>query len=204
MNKWTKEQNEFLINNVKNRTDKELTKLFNKKFNSNLTINAISKRKQLLHLSNGLIGYRFKEGHIPFNKGKKQVEFMSDLGIEKNKLTRFKKGHIPSNYKTIGEERVRNGYKEIKVDSNKWQLKQRYIYEKKYNKIPKGYNIIFLDKNKNNLDISNLKIIRTAEDLIMKQNKLFSYNKELTETGTIIANVISETRKRKCNNTNKF
>ena len=194
-NNYTKEQDKFLIKNVKGITLKELTNKFNKHFNLNLSESAIANRKNKLHLSSGITGGQFKKGHNTFNKGKKWNEYISKESQKKSLKTYFKKGNIPHNHRKIGSERTNvNGYVEIKIaEPNQWQLKHRYLYEKKYGKIPAGYNIIFLDRNRKNFELSNLKLVSKAEDLIMNNNKLFSTDKDITNAGTIIANVICKT-----------
>lgn len=196
---YTDEQEQFLIINVKGISLKELTKQFNKKFNLNLSESAIANRKHKLNLSSGIVGGQFKKGNIPFNKGKKWKDYMSKEDQLESLKTTFKKGNIPHNHRAVGSERIsKNGYIEIKIaEPNKWQLKHRYIYEKKYGEIPKGYNLIFLDGNRQNIELNNLKLVSKAEDLIMNNNKLFNKNKEITNTGTIIAKVINETRKKR-------
>ena len=71
-------------------------------------------------------------------------------------------------------------------------MKSRVIYEKHFGKIPEGYTIIYLDGNKLNLELDNLKAISRAEELIMNKNKLRYDKKELTETGHLIAKVINK------------
>lgn len=196
---YTDEQEQFLIINVKGISLKELTKQFNKKFNLNLSESAIANKKHKLNLSSGIVGGQFQKGQNAWNKGKEWKEYMSKKGQINSLKTTFKKGNIPHNHRAVGSERItKNGYIEIKIkEPNKWQLKHRYIYEKKYGKIPKGYNLIFLDGNKQNLEITNLKMVSKAEDLIMNNNNLFTKNKELTNTGAIIAKVINETNKKR-------
>ena len=151
---YSKSEDDFLKENVKGITLKELTNRFNKEFNLNLSESAIANRKNKLGLSSGITGGQFKKGNIPFNKGKKQKDYMSEESINKTKGTRFKRGNIPHNHKKVGSERITKGYIEIKTqEPNKWQLKHRYIYEKKYGKIPDGYNLIFLDGNRQNIEL---------------------------------------------------
>lgn len=191
MHKYSKIEDEFLIENVKGITLKELTYRFNKKFRTNVKESSIANRKVKLKIKSGIIGGQFGKGHIPFNKGTK--------GIMKANKTSFKKGNIPKNYKPIGYERInKDGYIEIKIKGpNVFVLKHRYLYEQKYGKIPKGYKLIFADKNKQNLDINNLLLVTDAEELIMNNRKLISKNKELTKTGAVLAKVIDKTNKRR-------
>ncbi|MCI8346605.1 MAG: HNH endonuclease [Bacilli bacterium] len=197
---YTDEEDLFLKENVKGISLKELTRKFNKMFNLNLSENAIANRKNKLHIFSGIKGGQFKKGHISFNKGKKQTEYMSLEAIERTKATRFKKGNIPCNHRKIGSERIsKDGYIEIKIQDGKlnknWILKHRYIYEQNFGKIPDGYNVIFLDGNKQNFELSNLKLVTKSEDLIMNKNKLFTKNKDLTSVGLNIAKVIDKTQK---------
>jgi hypothetical protein len=197
-NKYTKEQREFLIKNNHLKTSQELADMFNKRFGTNITKVNIKNFRGNNHLNSGLTG-QFKKGNIPHNKGKRQNDYMSIESIEKTKATRFKKGNIPANHRDVGSERItKDGYIEIKIkEPNKWQLKHRYIYEKKYGKIPKGYNLIFLDGNRKNIDLSNLKLVSKSEDLIMNKNKLFTTDKNITNTGSLIAKVIDKGNKLK-------
>lgn len=197
-NKYTKEQREFLIKNNHLKTSQELADMFNKRFKTNITKVNIKNFRGNNHLNSGLTG-QFKKGNIPHNKGKRQNDYMSIESIEKTKATRFKKGNIPTNHRDVGSERItKDGYIEIKIkEPNKWQLKHRYIYEKKYGKIPKGYNLIFLDGNRKNIDLSNLKLVSKSEDLIMNKNKLFTTDKNITNTGSLIAKVIDKGNKLK-------
>lgn len=196
---YSKEEDKFLIDNVKGITLKELTNKFNKRFNYILSESAIANRKHKLKITSGITGCQFKKGNKPYNKGKKWSEYMSEQGQKNSLKTTFKKGNVPFNHREVGSERInKDGYIEIKVsEPNKWQLKHRYLYEKKYGKITDGHNLIFLDGNKQNLELSNLKLISKAEDLIMNNNKLFTDDKNLTETGTLIAKVINKYSKLK-------
>ena len=48
----------------------------------------------------------------------------------------------------------------------KWKLKQRYLWEKAYNKpIPPGFRICFLDGDQGNLDLDNLILLPTATSM---------------------------------------
>jgi hypothetical protein len=44
----------------------------------------------------------FKKGHVPFNKGLKQSEWMSPEAVAKTKATRFKKGQMPPTAMPLG------------------------------------------------------------------------------------------------------
>lgn len=194
---WTKEESQFLIDNVKGISLKELTNRYNNKFNMNLTESAIANRKYKLNLQSGIAGGQFAKGHIPANKGKK----MSKEQYEKSKATMFKKGSIPPNRREIGSERVdKDGYVLVKIQdghlNKNWILKHRLIYEQIHGKIPKNHKVVFADGNKRNFDPENLLLVSYAEELIMNQRKLFKEDAELTKAGLNVAKVLNKARKR--------
>ena len=198
MIRYTKEQKQFLIDNNYLTPAKELADMFNKKFRTNITKTNIKNFRGNNHLSSELTG-QFKKGHKAHNKGKKWDEYMSKDKQENCRKTTFKKGNVPKNYRKVGSERIsKDGYIEIKVaEPNKWKYKHRVIYEKYYGKIPKGYNVIFLDGDKLNIDINNLKAISKHDNLIMNEKKLRYKNKELTESAYLIAKIENKNRKLK-------
>lgn len=200
VHKYSAEEHQFLIDNVKGITLKELTRRFNEKFNTNVSENAISNQKTKLGIRSGILGGQFPKGHIPANKGKKG--YMSPEQYEKCKATMFKKGNVPANRRPIGSERYnsRDGIL-IKVQDGQlqknWMPKGRYIYEQAHGKIPEGHKVIFADGNNQNFDLDNLVLVSNAEELIMNRNKLFKQNKHLTKAGVAVAKVINKVNKRK-------
>lgn len=193
---FTPNQEKFIKENVKGTSNSDLTKMINDKFLTNFSIQQIKTYKKNHGLSSGLTGH-FKKGNIPFNKGKKWDEFMSKSSQENSKKTTFKKGNIPINYRPVGSERINiYGYTEVKIkDPNVWKLKQQIIYEEKNGPILPGYKIIFKDGNKQNLNIDNLACVSNQEELILNKNHLRHEDKELTETGILIAKVIDKKNK---------
>lgn len=201
--KWTAEVIQFMIDNYKGKDNIELAELLNEKFNLNTdgdrvcNVKANLKRREGIDLRTGINRGCFKKGNVPANKGKKWDEYLSKEQQERSRITCFKKGNIPANHREIGEERTtKDGYVEIKVKdgclNDNWELKHRYIYKKHFGNIPEGYNIIFLDGDRKNFDINNLKAIKKSHDLIMNNNKLFTKDGDLTSTGTLIAEVIDK------------
>lgn len=191
--KYTDEMKQFILDNYKGRYNQELADLFNQKFNANITSRTIKSYKANNKLNSGLTG-KFRKGQTPHNKGKKMPKEV----YEKVKHTMFAKGNVPPNHRPVGSERIsKDGYIEVKVaEPNKWRLKQRVVYEEAKGKIPESCPIIFLDGNKRNFDIDNLRCITRSELLYLNCNGLNNSN-EITETGILMARLDSAKNKRK-------
>lgn len=68
---------------------------------------------------------QFVKGMTPWNKGKHNIP--GGRSVE----TRFKKGLKPPKYKKVGTiTKHKDGYTFIKLAEHKWQLYQRYVWEK--------------------------------------------------------------------------
>lgn len=191
--KYTDEMKQFILDNYKGRYNQELADLFNQKFNTNITSRTIKSYKANNKLNSGLTG-KFRKGQTPHNKGKKIPKEV----YEKVKHTMFAKGNVPPNHRPVGSERIsKDGYIEVKVaEPNKWRLKQRVVYEETKGKIPEGCPIIFLDGNKRNFDIGNLRCITRSELLYLNCNGLNNSN-EITETGILMARLDRAKNKKK-------
>lgn len=206
MIKFTPDIAEFIKSNVKGTPNRVLCEMVNKEFNTDFTIIQIKNFKKRNNLSSGLDSC-FKKGHATHNKGKKRSEWMSEEGKANSRKTCFKKGNrsfnnANHNQKEIGRERIgKDGYIYVKVaEPNKRDLKHRYIYEKNYGKIPKGYICIFLDGNIRNFNPENLSIITRKENLILNDKGLRYNDSDLTKTGVNVAKLIIKTKERKNGN----
>lgn len=71
--------------------------------------------------------------------------------------------------------------------------KHRYIYEKHYGAIPKGYRVVFLNGDNTDFSISNLGIARNKDVIVMYRHKLNSSDKDLTRLGLEVAHLINKT-----------
>lgn len=201
MIRWDNDKKQFLKDNVKGITEKELLKRFNEHFGCNASLSSVNNQKNKLKLSNGIVGGRFEKGRKPFNKGKCWEEYMSKKGQQQSLKTTFKKGNIPFNRREVFDERIsKDGYIEIKVQDGKlndnWQMKHRYIYEQEHGEIPKGYKVVFADSDKYNFDKDNLILVSNAEELIMNRKGLIYEDKDLTKTGALVAKVINAANKK--------
>lgn len=121
----------------------------------------------------------FKKGNIPFNKGRKALEYMSEESFEKIKQTTFKKGHTPHNHKPLGSLRkTKDGYLEIKVkEPNKWDLLHRVVWRDENGELGKGEIVEFIDGDRTNVKLENLRSIKRTEQI--KKNTIQRYPKEV-------------------------
>lgn len=191
---YTDEMRKFILDNYKGVSTRELTDRFNVRFETDVTPEQMKSYKGNHKLNSGLNGY-FPKGNVPHNKGKK----MSPEVYEKVKHTMFQKGQMPVQHRPVGSERVNvDGYIEIKVEEpKKWRLKHNVVWEQHNGEIPKGSVVIFLDGDKLNISIDNLKLIKRSELLIMNQYNLYGANAETTEVATSLAKLIDTTNKAK-------
>lgn len=92
----------------------------------------------------------------------------------------------------IGSERIRDdGMVQVKVSKDKWEYKQRLIYEKYHNvKLTDNDYIIFLDQDRTNFDINNLEKVTRYESSVLTNQKLFSKKSDLTKVGINVAQLI--------------
>ena len=70
-----------------------------------------------------------------------------------------------------------------------------YIWENKYGKIPKGYCVIFKDKNTLNPSLDNLMLVSRAE-LVRLNQKYAHIDESLKETALQVIKISSEIRKK--------
>ena len=136
---------------------------------------------------------QFVKGMTPWNKGK---HFKAG---GRSAETQFKKGLIPPNYQPVGTVVVHSdGYRFIKLAERKWQLYQRYIWEKYHHKkLKRSQTVLFLDGNRNNFAPDNLMAISRKELAIINHEKLLTKgSSDLSRTGILIAKLKLKISKR--------
>ena len=194
--KLTKEEHEFMREFVPGHTHKEIREEFLKRFGGEVARTFPGPYIKRHGLKTGYDG-RFKKGCVPANKGKK----VSPETYAKCAPTMFKKGHRPATTAPIGAETVtgKGGYVFVKIDDDptvpsrkNWKQKHHLIYEEHYGPIPEGHIVIFLDGNNRNFDPENLRAISKATNARMNQNHLRFKERELTETGANVAEMLTK------------
>ena len=197
MKLFSTEQSDWIKNSAAGLGNAELTDKFNQTFGTSIEVAQIKSFKNNHNISSGLTGY-FPKGNVPANKGKK----MSADIYNKAKPTMFRKGNIPPNRIAIGAEKARaDGYVWVKIQdghlNKNWRLKHVLIWEKQNGPLPVGELVIFLDGNTRNFSIDNLKAINKATNARLNQNHLRYSEKELTEAGIAVAQLITTANKAK-------
>ena len=200
--KYTEEHLAYIAANVKGRSYRDLTDMFNKYFGMNVKVSALSSlcfKHRLLnerdcHFNTGYEPTQFKKGLVPWNKGMKGVNFGG-------KRTQFKKGQKGWNYKPVGSERIDvDGYTWVKVtDPKTWRMKHVLIWEAANGPVPKGHVVIFADGDKSNIVLDNLLLVSRRELAVMNKRGLIASSAELTKAGVTIADIylkIGERKKR--------
>lgn len=193
---FTKEQFEFIVANVKGRTNQELAVLVNEKFDLNVTAQQMNTFKKNHDLRSGL-DLRFKKGQSPWNKGLKGLQ----IGGEE---TQFKKGQRPHNYRPVGSERVcsKDGYVLLKVQDDgkfqeRWRHKHVVVWEKAYGPVPDGHVVMFLDQNKLNISLDNLVLIEQRQLSILNRKNLLTSDADLNRTSIAVAKLFNKISDRK-------
>jgi hypothetical protein len=187
---YSQEEHDFILQHYLGRDNQELTNMFNAHFGTDVKCSQIKSYKNNRKWDSGLTGH-YEKGSIPANKGTK--------GLTSANRTSFKKGNRPANYRPVGSERLsKDGYLEVKIaDPNKWRLKHLVIWEEANGPLPKGHCVIFLDSNKQNLALENLRLITRNQLARLNQNHLITDNADFTETGIIIADLYYKMSQRK-------
>lgn len=192
--KYLKEHEDFLRKH-ETTPRKKLAELFNAKFKTQVSSNGLEQKCRKIGLvcpNNGC----FKKGSVPANKGTK--------GLMKANKTSFSPGNRPLNSKKVGSistRRDKNGslYMHIKIEEqNKWQMLHVYIYENKHGKIPKGYCVIFKDKNTLNTRLDNLMLV-SRDELARLNQKYAHIDKSLKDTALQVIKISKEIKKRGIN-----
>lgn len=192
MFRYSHEQREFIQANVNGCLVQDLTDMFNAHFGTDLKYTQMRAFIKNNGWKSGVVT-RFKQGQEPPNKGNPKM-------WSGGESTQFKAGNKPHNYVAVGTERVNaDGYVDIKIaDPNKWRGKHLVVWEQHYGgPVPKGYAVIFGDRDRRNFDPDNLVLVSRAQLAIMNQRQLIQNNAEFTKMGVIIADIYKKIGQRK-------
>ena len=192
---FTPEQIKWLTENRCGFNFDVTTEKMNEHFGTDYKVSQVRCWCHAHHLPCG-VDMKFKKGNVSFNKGRKG--FYAP-GCEKGW---FKKGHRPHNSVCVDTEVINDdGYIKVKIaEPNKWELKHRLVWQKKYGKIPEDSCLIFLNGNRKDCRIENLMLIKRSILSVLNHEKLIFDDAAATKCGVTMAMIksrISELKKRK-------
>ena len=198
--KYTDEMHDFMKVYVPGHTHKEIQAEFNRRFTDvHISLNRVSSYIKRHNLSTGFTG-RFQKGCVSHNKGKKMPPEL----YEKCKETMFKKGNEPVNHRPVGSERItKDGYIEVKIEEpNKWRLKHLIIWEEANGPVPPKHCIFFMDNDRTNVTLDNLRVIPRSQLLIMNGRRGFSgHDRDSNEVALTAAQLTEKINQIKRGNT---
>lgn len=216
--KWTQEMDDFLIDFVPGHSQKEVIAELENRFGIRISVPSLKNRQHKLGVHSGINTGCFKKGNVPFNKGLKISEYMSAKSIERTKATRFKAGELNGrakrNKREVGSiKTAKDGTVLIKTNEKresgayKFIPFARYVWEQHNGKIPEGCVIRHADGNKLNNDISNLRLVSQAQNVILQSKKYKNIlNQDTFDSVALIAEVsikanqVTKNNKERCNN----
>lgn len=171
---WTDEMLETLRHECQDMGYEDTAKHINTKHGTQLTKANVKVGRSNYRIFSNCTG-RFPKGSEPWNKGKKYH------AGGRSSESWFKAGHTPVNHRPVGSERIdKDGYVMVKVqEPNVWALKHRVVWEEHHGKVPDGHVITFVDQDKTNTDISNLKLISNKQNAVMNKIGLRPDDEEL-------------------------
>lgn len=96
----------------------------------------------------------------------------------------------------------RDGYVLVKVQNDgpwhhRWKHKHKVIWEKINGPVPKGHCLVFLDGNKHNISLENLKLVPKSQMAILNRNRMLTRNKDINEVNITIAGIYEKISQRK-------
>ena len=161
----------------------QMTRDLNRRFGTNYKTTQLKAYYKNHNLNSGLNG-QFEKGHEPANKGKKG---WCPPGCQ---ATQFKPGHVPQNKQQIGTVLEKSdGYLWRKIGEGARDWRQEHIlrWEEKNGPIPEGYKLTFLDGDRHNVELSNLKLIDNDVNLELNRRHLRTSDADLNETAILTA-----------------
>lgn len=179
--KWTEAEKRWLIRYIPGHQESEIIEAFRMRFGWTMRRAQLKNMKTVLRTPSGTHGGCFYKGQQSWNKGKK-------LGIKGRMAeTMFKPGHLPHNHKEVGTEIIDTyGYHKIKIAEPKtWAFKHRLIWEEHNGPAPSCNPIVFIDGNKDNLDIENLMMLTRTELARANQDGVWDLPVELRKTALL-------------------
>lgn len=195
--KYTDEIIQFVRDNVKEFTDKQIAELINQRWNLGIKESSVTNLKSRYNIKTGFHRATFPKGHTPINKGTKG---MFNVG---GNVTSFKKGHQPINYRPVRSERLdKDGYVMVKVQEHglyqhRWRLKHRVVWEEANGPLTPNEAIVFKDGNRENFNLDNLMLVSRGELATLNQKRLLKGNADTAEPSLTLVRILQKMSRRK-------
>lgn len=203
---YTEEEKEFVKNNVTKYFLPELVKVFNETFNTNITFVQLKDLKHAMKLRSGLPSTHFGNTYTKGTKRTEEQRARMSLAAKKRATKEYREKMSIARRKAskqIGYRTINNqGYVYIKVKNesrknDNYVSEARYVYEKHYGEIPKGYWVYHLDGNVSNNNIDNLIALDRKIVASLNITGLKSTDKDLTKLGIDILKINRKIKERK-------
>ena len=171
-NKYTKEFETFVKENISKYKKEEFRLLLENKFNMQITTDALRRYLNRKHIKARYIDY------VKHN-------------VRKN--TTYKR--------PVGAEQITKDGVFIKVaQPDKWRRKSRVMYEKYHNcELKENEYIIFLNKNNNDFSKENLMKTSLKEMAYLRNKEMYSSNPKITELGLLTAKLMIKVKEKGVN-----
>jgi hypothetical protein len=163
---FTLEQKTFLEKNITGISYDDLTVVFNKRFETNL-----SKSKIIFCCHRNKLKTGRYVGFIPGVPKKIRPVGSEVVFNKKKKVTIIKVSDEGKTFNMLGT----------------WKRKHVHIYEQAHGKVPKGYKVFFADQNHSNFALDNLLCVSDSVFSYLLMYGLLYTDPELTKTAVAIA-----------------
>lgn len=190
-NAYTAEQQDFLRNNSKQMSRRELADSFNARFGTNKTLSAIKGYCNSRGWKSGDDG-RFKVGCRSWQTGITGDDFKSHYTDESFKRMMFSMQNARKKLR-IGDEVIRHGVPMIVTSldysipyTQRLTFKRRYVWERAHGKIPPGHRIIHLDGDLMNCDLDNLYCVPDKFIPTLNKNHWLTDDRDHTLTAVML------------------
>lgn len=200
--KYTDEEKEFLAGIIPGRIAHEVVEVFNKKFPERpITYKQVASFKRNYRINSGV---STQWGSNPEHDKKRNI-LQKGQSVPGGEATRFKKGNKPLNTLPLGSEVLRSdGYIYRKIAETKparkgWKQVHYIIWEEANGPLKEGEILTFINQDRTDIRLENLKLITQAVNVRLNQAGLNTGDAEILEVGISMANLQNKIGKIKAN-----
>lgn len=186
------EEAEYMASIIPGRLSRDVVRMMNEKFGSELTVRQVQAWKKNHKTPSGY-DTRWRAGQKSWIKGRK-FPGHTNAGC-------WEKGHIAFNNLPIGTIRRHDKYWVIKVRDGKlnenWELLHRHIWEQENGPIPEGHRLIFRDGNRDNVTLENIVCVSTQDAAVAVLKYGLTDDPDINDVILNVAKLKRKTRERR-------